>query len=81
MNFGTKNSEDGIICANCRALIKSGNFCANCGNPLTADAKRLYLQRIDADKLSTLANVAQVSDDEKTLEYIKDQIRIIRDIK
>lgn len=64
MKYGIKETKDGIFCANCGQLITkdefySEEFCPNCGAPLTAEAIKLYEERIKEGQKLVLDTIEQ----------------------
>lgn len=58
MNYGIKEEENFLLCANCENVISENgtipfNYCPNCSNPLTLDA----ITQTEQNKISFEKNV------------------------
>ena len=83
MNFGFKDDDGVIACANCGAVVGhdgklSNNFCAKCGNPLTADGLYLRGDEYTKERIKLIFEIKQDVDEGNDIhEILNDYIASI----
>lgn len=62
MEFGIIEKENGIFCANCKALVSKDGFytqkyCSNCGAPLKPTSAKEHMDLIKQEQLRVISAI------------------------
>ena len=66
-------------CTNCKEEIINYNYCPNCGTPISKEAKKIEESKRLNTRLETLLKLTEITNDEKTLNIIKDLVTKIKE--